>query len=136
MEKKILKIFDANKNKLLKNILQDIVPEGMTTALEAHLTDEELLTKVHSIKVDLRKYIIAFLKGMPINIAGTMGFDRAVISDGGITLTEIDMKKMKSNLIKNLYVTGDLLNINRPSGGFSLQLCWTTGYVAGDCVGE
>lgn len=136
LEKKLLKTFDANKNKLLKNIIPDIVPEGMNSALEAHLTDEELLTKVHSITVDMRKYIMTFLKKMPVNIAGTMGFDRAVISDGGITLEEIDMKDMKSKLYKNLYVTGDLLNINRPSGGFSLQLCWTTGYVAGDSIGE
>jgi predicted flavoprotein YhiN len=73
---------------------------------------------------------------MPINIAGTMGFDRAVISDGGIILEEVDMKHMKSRLYKNLFVTGDLLNINRPSGGFSLQLCWTTGWVAGSSVGK
>lgn len=136
MEKKILKIFDANKNKLLKNIIVDIVPEGMSSSLEAHLTTQELETKVHSVTVEQRKYIIAFLKSMPINIAGTMGFDRAVISDGGIILEEVDMKRMKSKLFDNLYVTGDLLNINRPSGGFSLQLCWTTGWVAGSTIGE
>ena len=136
MEKKMLKIFDANKNKLLKNVLDLITPEGMSSALESHLTTEELETKVHSVTVEQRKYIIAFLKSMPINIAGTMGFDRAVISDGGIILEEVDMKHMKSRLYKNLFVTGDLLNINRPSGGFSLQLCWTTGWVAGSSVGK
>ena len=136
MEKRILKIFDTNKNKKLRNVIPDIVPEGMSTALEAHLTTEELETKVHSVTVEQRKYIIAFLKRMPINIAGTMGFDRAVISDGGIVLEEIDMKEMRSKICKNLYVTGDLLNINRPSGGFSLQLCWTTGFVAGSSVGS
>jgi len=136
MEKKILKIFDSNKNKLLKNILDDIVPEGMSSSLHSHLTDEELETKVHSVTVSQRKYIIAFLKAMPINIAGVMGYDRAVISDGGIILEEVDMKYMKSKLFDNLFVTGDLLNINRPSGGFSLQLCWTTGWVAGSSVGK
>lgn len=134
LEKKILKVFDENKNKMLKNVLDDIVPEGMSSALEAHLTDEELETKVHSVVTELRKYIIRFLKGMPVNIAGIMGYDRAVISDGGIILEEVDMKRMRSKLYDNLYVTGDLLNINRPSGGFSLQLCWTTGYVAGSSV--
>lgn len=136
MEKKILKIFDSNKNKLLKNILDDIVPEGMSSSLHSHLTDEELETKVHSVTVSQRKYIIAFLKAIPINIAGVMGYDRAVISDGGIILEEVDMKYMKSKLFDNLFVTGDLLNINRPSGGFSLQLCWTTGWVAGSSVGK
>jgi predicted flavoprotein YhiN len=60
-----------------------------------------------------------------------MGFDRAVIADGGIPLEEIDTKTMRSKVIENLFITGDLLHVNRPSGGYSLQLCWTTGFVAG-----
>ena len=60
-----------------------------------------------------------------------MGFDRAVVADGGVPLSEIDMKTMRSRTVPNLFVTGDLLHINRPSGGYSLQLCWTTGFVAG-----
>jgi hypothetical protein len=60
--------------------------------------------------------------------------DWAVVSDGGIDLMEVDMRTMRSKLQKNLYFTGDVLNINRPSGGFSLQLCWTTGFVAGSHV--
>ena len=69
---------------------------------------------------------------MPVNISGLMGFDRAVVADGGVSLDEIDTKTMRSKLYNNLYITGDLLHINRPSGGYSLQLCWTTGYVAGE----
>jgi hypothetical protein len=61
-----------------------------------------------------------------------MGYDRAVISDGGLLLEEVDTRTMCSKKYSNLYITGDLLNINRPSGGYSLQLCWTTGYVAGN----
>jgi predicted flavoprotein YhiN len=60
-----------------------------------------------------------------------MGYDRAVVADGGVILTEIDTKTMCSKLYENLYITGDLLHITRPTGGFSLQLCWTTGYVTG-----
>jgi len=78
-----------------------------------------------------RKEIVQLLKAMPINIEGLMGMDRAVISDGGIPLSEVDTRTMKSKLYDNLYLTGDILHINRPSGGYSLQLCWTTGYVAG-----
>jgi predicted flavoprotein YhiN len=54
-----------------------------------------------------------------------------VVADGGVPLGEIDMRTMRSNKCANLLLTGDLLHINRPSGGYSLQLCWTTGYVAG-----
>jgi predicted flavoprotein YhiN len=65
-----------------------------------------------------------------------MGFDRAVVADGGIDLSEVDMRTMRSKKVPNLFVTGDLLHINRPSGGYSLQLCWTTAFVAGSHVGE
>jgi predicted flavoprotein YhiN len=54
-----------------------------------------------------------------------------VVADGGVDLKEIDTRTMQSKLYPNLYIIGDLLHINRPSGGYSLQLCWTTGYVAG-----
>ncbi len=71
------------------------------------------------------------LKALPVTITGLMGYDRAVVADGGVALSEIDTKTMRSKKIENLFVTGDLLHINRPSGGYSLQLCWTTGFVAG-----
>jgi predicted flavoprotein YhiN len=60
-----------------------------------------------------------------------MGNDRAVSADGGVVLEEVDMKTMRSKKYDNLYIVGDLLHINRPSGGYSLQLCWTTGFIAG-----
>jgi hypothetical protein len=65
-----------------------------------------------------------------------MGYDRAVVADGGVPLSEIDTKTMRSKICKNLFITGDLLNIRRPSGGYSLQLCWTTGFVAGGNAGK
>jgi hypothetical protein len=61
-----------------------------------------------------------------------MGFDRAVVADGGVDLREVDMRTMRSKIIPNLYLVGDVLHINRKSGGYSLQICWTTGYVAGN----
>jgi len=60
-----------------------------------------------------------------------MRFDRAVVADGGVALSEIDTRTMRSKKIRNLFIIGDLLHITRPSGGYSLQLCWTTGFVAG-----
>jgi predicted flavoprotein YhiN len=88
-------------------------------------------TKVHSITKEDRKKIVHLLKGAKITITGLMGYDRAVVADGGVPLSEIDMKTFGSKKVKNLYITGDLLHINRPSGGFSLQLCWTSGFIAG-----
>ncbi len=132
LERKVIATFDANKNKLFKNIVKDFVPEGMSHAvlmlLPVHIGD----TKVHSVSKEDRKKIIHLLKGMPLTIEGLMGYDRAVVADGGVPLDDINTKTMGSKKLKNLFITGDLLHINRPSGGFSLQLCWTTGYVAGE----
>lgn len=131
LEKKIITTFDSHKNKLLKNIVKEFVPDGMNdailTLLPIHLSE----TKVHSVLKEDRKKIVHLLKAMPLTAQSLMGYDRAVVADGGVPLTEIDTKTMGSRKVKNLYVTGDLLHINRPSGGFSLQLCWTTGFVAG-----
>ncbi|MFA6524355.1 MAG: NAD(P)/FAD-dependent oxidoreductase [Candidatus Paceibacterota bacterium] len=131
LEKKIIKVFDENKNKMLKNVLDKIVPHGTTGAILSLLKNVDPDIKVNSIKKETRKNLIIILKSLPVVITGLMGLDRAIVVDGGVDLTEIDMKTMKSKIFKNLFITGDLLHINRPSGGFSLQLCWTTGYIAG-----
>ena len=131
LEDKILKVFDANKNKMLKNIFKELVPEGTAPGMMLLFPDINMDTKVHSISRDERKKIVQTLKALPVNITGLMGFERAVVADGGVTLSEIDTRTMRSKKLSNLFVTGDLLHINRPSGGFSLQLCWTTGWVAG-----
>src|SRR3990170_2901450 len=131
LDKKITKIFDANKNKIFKTAFKKIAPEGTVYALLPLLKNIAPDTKVHSITKEQRRSIIDLLKALPVSVTGLMGYDRAVIADGGLSLNEIDTKTMRSKLYDNLYVTGDLLHISRPSGGYSLQLCWTTGYVAG-----
>ncbi len=123
---------DKNKNKTLKNAFRDFAPEGTADSILSIVkADIDPETKVHSISKEQRKRIAHLLKALPVTITGLMGYDRAVVADGGVSLTEIDTKTMRSKKFDNLYVTGDLLHINRPSGGYSLQLCWTSGYIAG-----
>lgn len=132
LDQNILHIFNLNKNKTLRTIFKNIVPLGMSESLKDLLTDIDFDTKVHSISKEDRKKIVNLLKTLPVTITNLMGYDRAVIADGGVTLEEIDTKTMRSKLFPNLYIVGDLLHINRSSGGFSLQLCWTTGFVVGN----
>lgn len=134
LRKRVMAVFDAHKNKALKNILKEFVPAGMSEAVAAQLESELQERRVHSVSKEERHALVDRLKTMPLTIDGTMGLDWAVISDGGVDLTEVDTKTMASKQVPNLYLTGDVLNINRPSGGFSLQLCWTTGWVAGSNV--
>jgi predicted Rossmann fold flavoprotein len=137
LEKQLLAIFDKHKNKELKNIMKEIVPDGMHKGITLLVSDVlDVTTKVHSITKEERKAIARLFKALPITVEGLMGFDRAVVADGGVPLEEIDMRTMRSKKIHNLLVTGDILHINRPSGGFSLQLCWSTGYVAGSNAGK
>lgn len=134
LRKRVLNIFNNNKNKILRNVIGEFVPAGMSEAVALQLSPELQEIKVHSVGKEERYDIVNRLKEMPLTIIGTMGMDWAVISDGGVDLMEIDTKTMKSKIHKNLSFTGDVLHINRPSGGYSLQLCWTTGYVAGSHV--
>lgn len=130
LEDKIINIFNTNKNKILRTVFKDIAPLGTARALET-LLSINFETKVHSVTKKDRKKIVHLLKALPVTITNLMGYDRAVVADGGVLLEEVDTKTMQSKLYPNLYITGDLLNINRPSGGYGLQLCWTTGYIAG-----
>ncbi len=133
LEKTIIAVFDKNKNKALKNIIKEVVPDGTHKGVLLLLEDKmDVTKKVHSVTKEERKMLVHLLKALPLTIEGLMGFDRAVIADGGVPLNEIDTKTLRSKKVSNLFITGDLLHIKRPSGGYSLQLCWTTGYVAGN----
>lgn len=134
LDKRITAVFDMHKNKALKNVWNEFAPVGSVHALAPLLTGLNPDTKVHSITKGERRRIVDLLKALPVTIIGLMGYERAVIADGGLSLQEVDMRTMRSKRYENLYVTGDLLDVSRPSGGYSLQLCWTTGYVAGSSV--
>ncbi len=131
-DRRILAVFDGNKNKLVRNVIKHIAPAGMGRALGGQLPPELLEKKVNAVTQQERKAIAQTAKKMPFTVTGTMGYDWAVVCDGGVPLTEIDTRTMASRLHPNLFIIGDLLHVSRPSGGYSLQLCWTTGYVAGE----
>ncbi len=131
----LLSIFDKNKNKILKNILNEIyagnILEEIFLDKESPLNHIDINREVNDIKKDERKMIGKVLKSLTVTVESLMGFDKAIIADGGVDIDEVNFENMSIKKISNLHVTGDMLNISRPSGGYSLQLCWTSGYVAG-----
>lgn len=130
LDAKLLKLFDAHKNKKLRNVLPELINKNLAHAV-IFLTGQHLgEVSVHSIAKEERKKLVKTMQALGFPITGTMGFKRAVIVDGGIDLPEVDFKSMVSKKYDSLYILGDLLHINRPSGGYSLQLCWTTAWVA------
>ncbi|MCA9358417.1 aminoacetone oxidase family FAD-binding enzyme [Candidatus Kaiserbacteria bacterium] len=117
-------------NKKLQNALAEVLPAQLVRGLLGELgIDGE--TPCHSVEREVRGLLLQAFQSMSLVVGGLLGEDKAIVSSGGVELTEIDFKTMSSKLIPGLHVVGDLLNINRPSGGYSLQLCWSTGYVAG-----
>ncbi len=134
LDKVLSDVFDQNKNKSLRNAFRTFVPPGMSTVLLSLLPDIDVETKVHSVTKENRRRLVVLVKSLPLSITGLMGFNKAVVADGGVPLTEIDMRTMRSKKVENLFIIGDLLHIARPSGGYSLQLCWTTGHVAGTAI--
>lgn len=134
LDQKMVALFEEHKNMALKNVFRLIAPPGMAEVLLARVSSIESEKKVHSITKEERRKLVEILKGFSLTVAGLMGYDKAVVADGGLPLTEVDTKTMRVKKMSNLFVTGDLLHISRPSGGYSLQLCWTTGYVAGSNV--
>lgn len=136
LDKRILKLFEKNLNKKIKNVLPEILTKKVSQEL-LKLPDINIYEKdINLITKEERKKLVKKMKDLRFEITGTLGLDKAIITDGGIILEEVNFKNMTSKFYPNLYLLGDILNINRPSGGFSLQLCWTTGYVAGSDVVE
>lgn len=132
LERRVRSAFESNKNKEFKTLLPELVPAGMSNAIISQHVIKDVKTPVHSITKEERRALIHILKALPLTITGLMGMDRAVVSDGGVPLTEIDTRTFESKVIPNLYVIGDSLHVSRPSGGYSLQLCWTSGFVSGN----
>lgn len=86
---------------------------------------------VNKIPRTARLAFVKKLKSLTLTPTGLLGAEKAIVSSGGVTLEEVDFKTMRSKKIENLYLAGDILDFDRPSGGFSLQICWTTGAIAG-----
>ena len=131
---KLQEIFKQDSNKKLKNSLGLLIPESMVE-LGLKMAKIEPAVFCHSVTREERQRLVRGLKAWPMTVDRLLGLDDATITSGGVALTEVDFKTMRSKLYSNFYLVGDVLNIDRPSGGFSLQLCWTTGYLAGEaCV--
>lgn len=122
-----------SSNKMLKNVLSTIVPSGLVAPIleMAGINGE---TPCHGVTREMRLTLVQLLKHVRVSVKSLLGLDKAIITSGGVALEEIDFKTMRSLKYQNLYIIGDLLDIDRPSGGYSLQLCWTTGFVAGSAA--
>ncbi len=130
---KLQEIFKNESNKKFKNSLGSLLPSALCPIIveKSGIEDD---TQCNKISREQRLRLIEVLKGLNMEVRGLLGLDKAIVTSGGVDLREVDFKTMQSRKYSNLYIVGDLLHIDRPSGGYSLQLCWTTGFVAGNSI--
>ena len=135
LDRNLHAIFQEHINKRFKNTLRYLLTPTLANEVVL-LSGIDPETPCNSIKRDERKNLIKMLKDLRMRVDALLGFNKAIVTSGGVDLEEVDFRQMRSHLYENLFLVGDVLNIDRPSGGYSLQLCWTTGFVAGSAVGN
>jgi predicted Rossmann fold flavoprotein len=131
LDKRILRDLETYNKRSIKNLLPKLLPGKLITII-LKLAEIYPDKKGHSITKDERKKLRLLIKQFPLTIRALSGFNKAIITAGGIALKEIDPKTMRSRIIKNLYFAGEIMDLDGPTGGYNLQVCWSTGYLAGE----
>ena len=133
LDKRVLREFDDAKNKQYKNSIQKLLPGKMVPVI-IELSGIDPDKKVNEISKEERKRLVALLKALPITITGTRGWNEAIITRGGISVKDVNPSTMESKKVKNLYICGEVLDLDAMTGGFNLQIAWSTGYLAGNSI--
>ncbi len=130
LDKRIQRDFQKYQNKQFKNSLNDLFPQKLIPILInfSKISPEK---KVNKISKKERHFLVNLAKHLVINITELVGFEQAIITSGGIDLKEINSQTMNSRKISNLYFAGEVIDLDGPTGGYNLQICWSTGYLAG-----
>lgn len=130
LDKRILRDFEGEKNKLFKNSLDALLPQKLIPVIvERSGIDES--KQVNSVTREERERLVNLIKNFEISVSGTADIKEAVITRGGINVKEINPGTMESKLVKGLFFAGEVLDLDAMTGGFNLQIAWSTGYLAG-----
>ena len=133
LDARILRDFEKYANKEFKNSLTDLAGKSMIPVL-IRLSGIPEDTKVNSITREQRHRLLHLFKAFPVSITGTRPIDEAIVTAGGVSTKEVNPRNMESKLVDGLYFAGEVLNIDGYTGGFNLQIAWSTGYVAGKSI--
>ena len=128
LDERILRDFETEKNKEFRNALDQLLPQKMIPVILEIL---QINKKVNEVKKVERQKLVRTLKHFSIEIEGFRDISEAIITSGGINVKEINPKTMESKLIKNLYFAGEIIDVDAYTGGFNLQIAYSTGYTAG-----
>ena len=135
LDKRILRDFETMQNKNFSNALDDLLPKRfIPVIIEKSGISPDI--KVNSVSKEQRSQLVSVLKNLEIEISGTRPIDEAIITRGGINVKEINPSTMESKLMKNLFFAGEMIDVDAMTGGYNLQIAWSTGYLAGQSCME
>lgn len=133
LEKRVLRDFEENQNRQFKNALNGLLPSKFVPIM-IELSEINPEKKVNEVTRAERKNLVHLMKHLILHISGTRGFDEAIITQGGVSVKEVNPSTMESKLVKGLYFAGEILDLDALTGGFNLQIAWSTGHLAGDSI--
>ncbi len=133
LNERILKDFKIYQNKQLKNSLDKLLLRSLIpVVLEKSGLDGE--KKINELTKEERRQLVLMIKNLPFTITGLRGWDEAIVTKGGVNVKEVDPGTMESKLTAGLYFAGEVMDLDALTGGFNLQIAWSTGYLAGNNV--
>ncbi len=130
LDKRIIRDFEKNINKQFKNSLDQLLPQKLIPVVISRSGIDES-KEVHQITKQERKDMVKLLKGFTVTVSGTRPIEEAIVTSGGINLKEINPRTMESKLLKGLHFAGEIIDLDAFTGGFNLQIAFSTGYAAG-----
>lgn len=133
LDKRLLRDFDENKNKSFKNALSDLFPNRLIPVMIAQSgIDPE--QKVHEITREQRQNFVQKIKALPMTVTGIRDYNEAIITRGGVSTKDVNPSTMESKKVSGLYFAGETLDLDALTGGFNLQIAWSTGWLAGSSI--
>lgn len=135
LDARILRDFEENKNRQFKNSVKGLLPAKMIPVVIS-LSGIDPEKKINGITKQERKKLVECIKAFPLTLTGLRGFNEAIITRGGVSVKQVDPSTMESKLVKGLYFAGEILDVDAYTGGFNLQIAWSTGYMAGSSITE
>lgn len=133
LDRRILRDFETQKNKRFKNALGGLFPAKLIPVM-IMLSDIDGDKKVNEITRQERLSFVKLIKNLPLTVTGTRSYAEAIITQGGVSVRDVNPSTMESKLIKGLYFAGEVLDLDARTGGFNLQIAWSTGHLAGESV--
>ena len=132
LQERLLREFSKAPNRHFGNVLREVLPAKMVpVAAVSHIPEHQ---PVREITREQRNDLVKLLKGFPFTLCGLRGFSEAIITQGGVSVRDVDPSTMESRKVGGLYFAGEVLDLDALTGGFNLQIAWSTGFLAGSSV--